>query len=53
MFNATIFGISKKNAKKLRPLLPLPVHPLFAQRDGFTTLFFEIDEVEGIGNDKK
>ena len=53
MFNATIFGISKKNAKKLRPLLPLPVHPLFAQRDGFTTLFFEIDEVEGSGNDKK
>jgi uncharacterized OB-fold protein len=43
-FNATVFGVTKKAAKKLRFELPLPVHPLFAERDGFTTLFFELDE---------
>ncbi len=42
-FNGTIFGVSKRNAKKLREQLPLSIHPLFQERDGFTTLFFEID----------
>ena len=45
-FNANVFGVSKKAAKKLRHELPLPVHPLFAERDGFTTLFFELDKPE-------
>ena len=46
--NATIANISKKDAKKLRDELPLPVHPLFVERDGYTTLFFELDpEVKG------
>ncbi len=44
-FNATVFGVNRKTAKKLRPLLPVSVHPLFAERDGFTTLFFEVDEI--------
>lgn len=48
MFNCTVFGINKRSAKKLRPLLPLPVHPLFVDKDGVTVVFFEIDKVEGI-----
>lgn len=47
-FNATILGIRRKNAKKLREMLPLPIHPVFYEKEGFTTLFFELDEVEGI-----
>lgn len=47
-FNGTVFGMTRKTAKKMRQHLPIPVHALFAERDGFTTLFFEIDEnVEG------
>lgn len=46
MFNGTIFGINKKRAKKLREKLPIAIHPLFADKDGFTTLFFEVDEEE-------
>lgn len=46
MFNGTIFGINKKIAKKLRDRLPISIHPLFAERDGFTTLFFEVDPEE-------
>lgn len=45
MFNATVFGIKRKKLKKLREQLPLPVHALFAERDGFTTLFYELDEI--------
>ncbi len=43
-YNTTIFGITKKQAKTLRNELPLPIHAIFAERDGFTTLFFEVDE---------
>lgn len=43
--NATVVGVSKKMAKTLRHQLPLPVHAHFAERDGFTTLFFELDEL--------
>ena len=42
--NATVFGVSKKAAKTLRNQLPIPVHAIFAERDGYTTLFFEVDE---------
>ena len=43
-YNTTIFGITKKQAKTLRNELPVPIHAIFAERDGFTTLFFEVDE---------
>ena len=42
--NSTIFGIKKKEAKVLRDQLPVPVHAIFAERDGYTTLFFEVDK---------
>lgn len=42
--NSTIFGIDKKKAKKLRNELPIPVHAIFVERDGFTTMFFEVEE---------
>ena len=43
-FNATVFGVTKKQQKVMREKLPLRVHPLFAERDGYTTLFFEVDQ---------
>lgn len=43
-FNATVFGVSKKTAKEYRTKLPLPVHAIFVERDGFTTMFFEVDK---------
>ncbi len=43
-FNATVFGVSRKKAKEWRNQLPLPVHALFAEKDGFTTLFWQVDE---------
>lgn len=46
IFNATIMGIRKKNAAKLRAMLPLPVHPYFYEKEDYTVLFFELDEVE-------
>lgn len=46
MFNATIYGVNKKKAKKLRPLLPVPVHPMFVDKDGVTVVFFEVEDVE-------
>ena len=42
--NATIFGVKKKHTKILRNELPLPVHAKFVEKDGYTTLFFELDE---------
>jgi uncharacterized OB-fold protein len=42
--NATVVGIKKKEAKALREHLPLPVHAYFADKEGYTTLFFELDE---------
>ena len=45
MFNCTVFGLKKKQARMLRDKLPIPVHAIFAERDGFTTIFFEVDEV--------
>lgn len=44
--NATIVGVKKKTAKALRDKLPLPVHPYFAEKDGYTTLFFELEKEE-------
>lgn len=43
-FNITVFGVTRKSAKVLREKLPLPVHPIFVERDGFTTMFFELDK---------
>ena len=34
----------KKQARILRNQLPLPVHAKFEQRDGYKTLFFELDD---------
>ena len=45
-FNATVFGVKKKKANELRDKLPLPVHAIFVERDGFTTMFFELDKEE-------
>lgn len=42
--NATIYGLKKKHVKKLRNELPIPVHALFFEREGYTTLFFEVDD---------
>lgn len=44
MFNATIFGISRKIYKKYRDQLPLPVHALFVDKEDYTTVFYELDE---------
>ena len=44
--NATVVGVKKKEAKELREMLPLPVHPYFAEKDGYTTLFFELEKPE-------
>ncbi len=46
MFNCTVFGIKRKMAKKLRDQLPVPVHALYVEREGFTTVFFELDDPE-------
>lgn len=43
-FNITVFGVTRKSAKVLREKLPLPVHPIFVEKDGFTTMFFELDK---------
>ena len=43
-FNCTVFGVTRKLAKKLRPQLPVPVHPLYVEKEGFTTVFFEVDK---------
>ena len=48
MFNCTIYGVSKKKAKKLRTMLPVPAHPMFVDKDGVTVVFFEVDEIEGV-----
>ena len=45
-FNITVFGVTRKSAKVLREKLPLPVHPIFVEKDGFTTMFFELDKQE-------
>lgn len=45
-FNITVFGVKRRDAKKLTEKLPLPVHPIFVERDGFTTMFFELDKLE-------
>lgn len=45
-FNITVFGVARKSAKVLREKLPLPVHPIFVEKDGFTTMFFELDKQE-------
>lgn len=45
-FNITVFGVTRKSAKVLREKLPLPVHPIFVEKDGFTTMFFELDQQE-------
>ncbi|MCR5678157.1 MAG: zinc ribbon domain-containing protein [Agathobacter sp.] len=47
-FNATVFGIKKKNAKQIQDMLPLPVHPKIVDKDGCATCFWELDEVEGL-----
>ena len=46
MFNSTIYGVDKKIAKKLRPKLPVPVKPMFVDKDGVTVVFFKVEDVE-------
>jgi len=47
-FNATVFGVKKKYARQLQEMLPLPVHPKIVDKDGVSTCFWELDEVEGL-----
>ena len=41
--NALIFGVSKKNVQEISSKLPVPVKPLITQKDGYKTLYFELD----------
>lgn len=42
--NAVILGVSRKNTVKLWDKLPLPVHAVFTEIDGYKTLHFMLDE---------
>lgn len=42
--NGLIFGVSRKNVTEITAKLPVPVKPLIAQRDGFKTLYFELEK---------
>ena len=46
MCNATVFGIKKKQAKIIRDKLPVGIHAIFQERDGFTTLFWAVNDDE-------
>lgn len=47
-FNTVIFGVSKKNEQELKDKIRagqrVEVRPRITQRDGFKTLYFELDE---------
>lgn len=42
-FNAMIYGVDRKNVDEISSKLPLPVKPKIVQKDGFKTLYFELD----------
>jgi len=42
--NALIFGVSRKNVAEISAKLPVPVNAFIAQRDGFKTVYFKIQE---------
>lgn len=42
-FNGLIFGVSRKNVAEITAQLPVPVKAMIAQRDGFKTVYFELD----------
>ena len=45
-FNGVVRGMTKKKRKALGDQLPLPVHAEIAQRDGYKTVVFVLDEEE-------
>ncbi len=45
--NALIQGITKENAGKYRENLPAPCHAKIVQRDGFKTVIFEAEPLDG------
>lgn len=42
--NAIVVGVKKKKAREIEPKLPVPVHAKFYPMDGYTTLYFELDD---------
>ncbi|MCF0229357.1 MAG: hypothetical protein HUJ76_06650 [Parasporobacterium sp.] len=44
--NAMVRGITRKNKKLIESKLPYPVHATIVPRDGYSTVIFDIDEVE-------
>lgn len=42
--NAVILGVNKKKKKELADKLPVPVHAKIVQRDGYKTVFFELED---------
>ncbi|MDR1189370.1 MAG: zinc ribbon domain-containing protein [Bifidobacteriaceae bacterium] len=42
-FNAVVLGVAPEIYDELREALPVPVKAKIAQRDGFKTLYFELD----------
>lgn len=42
--NAIVVGVKKKKAKEIENKLPVPVHAKFYPMDGYTTLYFELDD---------
>ena len=43
-FNTVVFGVTSENRDELKGKLPVPVRPKIVQRDGFKTLYYELDE---------
>lgn len=42
--NSICLGINKKKAREIDGKLPVPVKAVFQPMDGYTTLYFELDE---------
>ncbi|MCF0143208.1 MAG: hypothetical protein HUJ75_07515 [Parasporobacterium sp.] len=44
--NAMVRGINKKNKEFFREHLPYPVHATIIKREGYSTVIFDVDEVQ-------
>ncbi len=44
--NSICLGVNKKKAREIEGKLPVRVKPVFQDMDGYTTLYFELDEDE-------
>lgn len=42
--NSIVLGVNKKKAREIEGKLPVPVRAVFQPMDGYTTLYFELDE---------